>query len=470
MIRMAYCTSKLQANLGSCSRFRKSILGSSSAKSMITHLDIDGFKSFKDFSVDFAPFTVIAGANASGKTNLFDALAFLKGIAEYGDLEKAMAGSRGVPLHLFTQYGPEHYAKEMRFAVDLLVPKVSPSLNGLRTITHSTRLRYILVVGRNIHDKGRYGPYIKYESVETIDPSKDEWVKSFIPVGNTDAYLSAAHEPVVVYEYDDEQVEPSVGRFIPRVSKMGQATTESHSALLAVRVALQQLAFLNLDDKSLYANAHQPFSVSKDSTSNRLIDIVSKLKEEQPQGLGYLRGFVSSIVPEVSDIDIYKDELEQETLVVYDSARKMMTAGSLSAGTLRVILLSAYIVLNGDSSLLIEEPENGIAPGKIGSVVDLLNRMATDFDPVNPSLRQLICTTHSPNLLSYVREHGSKATTAYLTLKNSLITTIDDQRVKVGVTRLEHIPLVNESSVPQGRRTLAQARDYFTRSEASLDA
>ena len=439
---------------------------------MITHIDIDGFKSFKDFSVDFAPFTVIAGANASGKTNLFDALAFLKAIAEYGDLEKAMVGNRGVPLHLFTQYAPEHYAKEMRFAVDLLVPKVlTSSLHGSHTITHSTRLRYILVVGRNIYKKGRYRPYIKYESVETINPSKDEWVKLFIPANNIDAYLDNSYDPVVVYEYDDGQVEPAVGRYIPKVSKVGQATTESHPALLAVRSALQQLAFVNLDDRYLYANANQPSSMSKDAIGDRLVNIVSHLKEEQPQSLGYLRRFVSNVVPEVSDIDIYKDELEQETLVVYDSARKMMTAGSLSAGTLRIILLSTYVVLNGDASLLIEEPENGIAPGKIGSVVDLLNRIATDFDSVNPSLRQLISTTHSPSLLSYVREHGSKVTVAYLTLKNNLIATIDEQRIKVGVTRLESIPLSNEKTVPpQGRRTLARAEDYFTRSQASIDA
>ena len=55
---------------------------------MITKLEIDGFKSFRDFSIEFSPFTVVAGKNASGKSNLFDALELLSRCATY-DLRMA---------------------------------------------------------------------------------------------------------------------------------------------------------------------------------------------------------------------------------------------------------------------------------------------------------------------------------------------------------------------------------------------
>lgn len=45
---------------------------------MITYLKINGFKSFHNFEMEFMPFTLIAGANASGKSNLFDALTLLQ--------------------------------------------------------------------------------------------------------------------------------------------------------------------------------------------------------------------------------------------------------------------------------------------------------------------------------------------------------------------------------------------------------
>ncbi len=44
---------------------------------MLTQIEIDGFKTFKDFQVELAPFQVIVGPNGSGKSNLFDALLLL---------------------------------------------------------------------------------------------------------------------------------------------------------------------------------------------------------------------------------------------------------------------------------------------------------------------------------------------------------------------------------------------------------
>ena len=40
---------------------------------MLTRIEIDGFKNLLGFSAEFGPFTFIAGPNAVGKSNLFDA-------------------------------------------------------------------------------------------------------------------------------------------------------------------------------------------------------------------------------------------------------------------------------------------------------------------------------------------------------------------------------------------------------------
>ncbi|MFI0419417.1 AAA family ATPase [Spongiactinospora sp. 9N601] len=45
---------------------------------MITRIEIDGFKSFLDFQLDVPPFLALVGPNASGKSNLFDALDFAR--------------------------------------------------------------------------------------------------------------------------------------------------------------------------------------------------------------------------------------------------------------------------------------------------------------------------------------------------------------------------------------------------------
>jgi len=59
---------------------------------MITRIEIDGFKSFSNFSMDLKPFQVIIGAKGSGKSNLFDALQVL-GRTAYMDLRGRFASS-----------------------------------------------------------------------------------------------------------------------------------------------------------------------------------------------------------------------------------------------------------------------------------------------------------------------------------------------------------------------------------------
>jgi AAA15 family ATPase/GTPase len=44
---------------------------------MITRLEVDGFKSLRNFAVDLEPLTVFVGPNSAGKSNILDALELL---------------------------------------------------------------------------------------------------------------------------------------------------------------------------------------------------------------------------------------------------------------------------------------------------------------------------------------------------------------------------------------------------------
>lgn len=89
---------------------------------MITKIEISGFKSFSGFSLEFTPFTLIAGTNASGKSNLFDALKLLSNLA-FSDLRTAFSfpEQRGSIDELFSLYSKEKTISTMSFAVELLV-------------------------------------------------------------------------------------------------------------------------------------------------------------------------------------------------------------------------------------------------------------------------------------------------------------------------------------------------------------
>ncbi len=67
---------------------------------MITRVEIDGFKSFLDFKLDVPPFLALVGPNASGKSNLFDAIEFNQKALRSPETA-LLEARRGRPFELF---------------------------------------------------------------------------------------------------------------------------------------------------------------------------------------------------------------------------------------------------------------------------------------------------------------------------------------------------------------------------------
>ena len=62
---------------------------------MVTSLRLVDFKNFADETLRVGPFTVIVGANASGKSNIRDAFRFLHGIGRGYSLDEIIGGRFG---------------------------------------------------------------------------------------------------------------------------------------------------------------------------------------------------------------------------------------------------------------------------------------------------------------------------------------------------------------------------------------
>ena len=146
---------------------------------MITYIKINGFKSFHDFEMEFTPLTVIAGVNASGKSNLFDALQLLASLAET-DLKTAFGEQRGNPSELFTQYGEDWYASEMEFLIEMLVNrKVKDNWSSEAELKY-TRLRYKLKIKRFTNERGFEDLVVVDENLTNLKHNEDQWVKNYI--------------------------------------------------------------------------------------------------------------------------------------------------------------------------------------------------------------------------------------------------------------------------------------------------
>ena len=78
---------------------------------MITAVSIANYRSLRSLSLEPSPLTVVTGANASGKSNLYRALRLLAETA-FGTATQSIAREGGLPSVLWA--GPETFSKQMR--------------------------------------------------------------------------------------------------------------------------------------------------------------------------------------------------------------------------------------------------------------------------------------------------------------------------------------------------------------------
>ena len=120
---------------------------------MITRIKINGFKSLLNTELYLGPFTCIAGENAAGKSNLFDAIVFLSHLADKTILEAAKSIRCESQKHLnirdiFFKHGDKSYST-MEFEVDLLVPKSAEDDLGQVAKASVSALKYRLILQYN---------------------------------------------------------------------------------------------------------------------------------------------------------------------------------------------------------------------------------------------------------------------------------------------------------------------------------
>ncbi|MBF6589210.1 MAG: AAA family ATPase, partial [Ktedonobacterales bacterium] len=118
---------------------------------------------------------------------------------------------------------------------------------------------------------------------------------------------------------------------------------------------------------------------------------------------------LADLISDVDTIRVERDDTrELLTLSLSDRQGTSHPARALSDGTLRFLALAVLeLDPQGEGLLCLEEPENGIHPGRIPAMLRLLSDLAVDTDepigPANP-LRQVIINTHSPTVVSEIAD------------------------------------------------------------------
>lgn len=397
---------------------------------MVTHIEIDGFKSFNQFKMDFTPFTVIAGVNAAGKSNLFDALRLLSIVANTDKIQKAFLQQRGDLLELFTHFDDGVIADRMSFAVEMLVNPYIVDAWGAREVLKYTRLRYELVLHRFVNSIGLTDIEVVFEKLDTIKHETDKWIKilprEMAKVWRPPVSTGRRQSPYLSTDIESNSVVVSQdgksGR--KRTFPLNHATKTVLSSfdsvdfphILAAKNEMMSWRFLQLNPEDLRQPTNKKGGEDEISeTGKNLAAALYRIKQTDSYCLKEIIRKLHSFVPNFVNVDVIDDkENNQYLITLTDVDGKVYSSRVLSEGTLRIL---ALCILWQDEKyrglLCFEEPENGVHPSRIKTMAALLKNLSTDFSDEGMPLRQVIINTHST---VFIRQLRRSLTDPYLSL------------------------------------------------------
>ncbi len=430
---------------------------------MITKIEIDGFKSFKNFSMGFTPFTVIAGINASGKSNLFDALELLSRLSTMS-LRDAFPDTRGTVNELFTLIEEDTYVDIMSFAVEMLVERKVRDNWGLEAEIKSPRLRYELKIERKKNSRGFDELSISHENLDKISTKDDDWAKTIIPKEcqklwkNTQ--MGGSSTPFIYIETKNDL--PSI--FIRQDGKLGgkatPAKTVSQTVLsgvnsvdfphvFAAKEEMRNWRFMQLNPEDLRQPTIQDAKMSYEITHSgaNLASALFRMKEDDEYILVEISRELIKFLPEYVGVDVINDEANKQFIIkLKHKDGKEFSSRVLSEGTLRLLALTIMQFDEKHRGLLcFEEPENGIHPQRIKLMTELLYNLSADFENHDMPLRQVIVNTHSPLLVrELLNIKGTNTNSVWLSRMTTLITEINGKRLKIKNTQIDPVSFTGE--------------------------
>ncbi len=455
---------------------------------MISYIKINGFKSFHNFEMEFTPFTVIAGANASGKSNLFDVLKLIADLAETDNIKRAFKEQRGEFMELFTQYGENEYVSEMEFCVEMLVNKKVKDAWGNEEVLKYTRLRYELKIERFTNSSGIEDIKVTYEHLTNLKHQEDRWVKQLpksalnywrpkVTTGKRGVpYIQTEIENgILTVNVPQDGVQGGNKRRFPLNNAtrtvLSSFDTVDFPHVLAAKEEMRNWRFLELNPEELRrpTNKDQGDDIIGTDGKN-LAAVLFRIKQDDEYALKEISRRLQTFLPNFIEVDVIDDKPNKQFLIkLKDKDKIEFSSRVLSEGTLRILALCVLEYDNKHTGLLcFEEPENGIHPFRIKAVAKLLKDLSVDFNDFETPLRQVIVNTHSPVLVGHINSWSDdNSVSIWYAEMRIRVSTIQDKRVSLSITTI--LPVIKKSN-PQlylgfsdqdKKITLSKVKDYL---------
>ncbi|HSN98805.1 MAG TPA: AAA family ATPase [Candidatus Nanopelagicales bacterium] len=364
-------------------------------RSRLRSLELTTFKGFKQAKAPLGDFTVVVGTNASGKSNLRDALRFLHGLSRGYTIAETI-GEKWIE-------GGVLQWKDIR--------------GGIREVTFDRALCFGLTVGLELDDAGttRAGTYVI--AVQVNEDGRAAVAEERLAIAGRGEFIFASHPPNNAPTQPDDPHHFAVrirkegkkgflGRILHLLSDrpaLGQIADTADNIpkevklyCREVREALGSMRFLDLVPEAMRLPSLPGQLVLGDrgeNLSSVLLDIC-----DNKQRKSALVKWIRELTPlDVTDFEFTPDQTGRVLVTLVEAGGRKTSAYSASDGTLRFLaMVAAFLGADPARLYFFEELETGLHPTRLHLLLQLIERQARH------GASQVVATTHSPQLLAFL--------------------------------------------------------------------
>lgn len=375
---------------------------------MLRRIKIRGYKSLADINLELQPLTLLFGPNAAGKSNFLDALQLLSRTAVSRTLKEAFEPPyRGTPLESFSfpRDGVKGLLKQASANLSLEVDvELSPAVVRAvdRQVGEMKPARTAEGAEGRRAQRFVRGKLMRYRLELEILPKSgilrvaDEYLAALTPSGEPTRSPLPFLERVgdKLHLRMERQAHPTYyERYLDHTILSRPLYPPHYAHLVAMQQELASWLFFYFEPRERMRAVNPVKEVRHIGLMGE--DLASYLNTlralDEPQ-FRAIEKTLRTIIPSVTGIDVGVNSLGEVELKLLEGGMPV-PARVLSEGTLRVLGLLALGGVKEPPGLIgFEEPENGVHPGRIRRIAELLKTRAEAGDT------QLIVTTHSPIL------------------------------------------------------------------------
>ena len=360
---------------------------------MLKQLILENWKSFRYAELPLDPLTVLIGTNASGKSNMLEALEFLQRIARGENIETALAGDK---ILSSIRGGVEWAAfkPETKFRLKTLVKG------------EDDRTDYLYVIQIQILPEVKViEEYIARQNSSGRDENDKE---SFFTVKNSffpnKSGLTATASRIDIRElmefnqsennkplYKDEDFLNILNnQYLPRINQVKDFVISNLKNILLLNPIPSNMRNFSPLSDSLESDASNIAGVLATLPEKDKIEVesnLSKYVKDLPEG-DIQKVWAEKVGKFATDAMLYCEEEWKPGHITPIDARTM------SDGTLRFLaILTALLTRPEGSQIVIEEIDNGLHPSRAELLVRILREIGSKRKI------DILLTTHNPALL-----------------------------------------------------------------------